>query len=322
MFEERRFRPFDVDKRVERFLRETRLVVAGNADVFIELNQTRTVTESDLISGHFAVEFARDEASFVEIHDDLKAGISAWEDSKEIGLIVVASSGYLKLAHVLCLVPVDELTRQVELRGETVAEPFQATYHGCDIDVSLVLLNECVPRPLEPWRKGTWLTRGKFGLRTSIDGFGYVILPLTDEVREGLKLPATCLRYIDIPLSPLDMTTAVGTNVDVYVDADLLARIEKESSRPWAVAFTDQLALDFLTAIVLRAVSTPDLKTVEWDEVSGTLLGSVIELVAKTSDAATLQQYLEELRDEPNRFIANIEGALDMRANAKRLQVN
>lgn len=318
MFEERRFRPFDVDRRVEGFFRECRLLVAGNPDVYVDADQVRTVTESELRSGGFFLELTRDEVSFAELIDGFRSGLREWRDAKSVGLVVVASSSYLKLAEIILMAPIDEVQRVIDLTTVPVAEPFHATTHGCDLDASLVLLRDGSPEPLEPWRRGTWLARTRFGLRTAIEGFGYAIQPLTDDVREELALPSKCLRFVDVRGSVLD----AGGGVDVFVDADLLARLEKESSRPWAIAFTDQLVLDFLTAVVINAMAADELESRTWDDIAGTLLGKTIELVARTSDAATLATYLGDLRSEPSRFIAKIEGTLDMRANARRIPVS
>ena len=169
MFEERRFRPFDVDRRVESFFRDARLLVAGNPDVFVDLNETATVTESDLTSCNFVLEIARDDTSFVELMGGLSAGMEAWDDAKSVALVAVASSSYLKLAEVTRIVPVEELARTIDFSDGPVAEPFLATFHGCDVDVFLVLLEESEQSVAEPWRKGTWLSRGRFGLRTSVE---------------------------------------------------------------------------------------------------------------------------------------------------------
>jgi hypothetical protein len=321
MYEERPFRPFDIDARVEGFFRDARLLVAGNLDVFVEAGQSRTVTEPELTSGNFQLELARDGRAFDQLMDELRSGIEPWGDPRSIGLLIIASSSYLKLAQIVICESIDEVSRLVDLGTDPVADPFLATHHGCDIEVSLVLLEQAAMSDFEPWRKGTWLARSKFGLRTSIEGFGYLLHPLTDEERVRMSLPSGCLRYVDVPVSPLDESAGAGGSVNVYVDADLLVRLEKESSRPWAIAFTDQLALDFLMAIVLRASAVPEFREVEWGQVSGSLLGSVIEAVAKTSDAETLEHYLYRLQEDPNRFVAMIEGMLDMRANSKRMQV-
>ncbi len=321
MLEERSFRPFDVADGVTGFFHEARLLVAGNSAVAIQPGQQRTVTESELVSGHFVLELAPGHDAFQQLIGVARAELGDIQRDAAVGLVVIAGSPYLKLAEVIHTSLLDELERSIDLRDGPIAEPFHATRHGCDINAYLALLTERRERPFEPWRKGTWLARGSFGLRTNVDGFGYAIHPLTDEKRQQLLLPNKVLRYVNIELSPLDIEAGAGGDVDVYVDADLLARLERESSKPWAIAFTDQLALDFLSAIVLRAVATPQLRDMDWDAVAGTLLGSVIELVARTGDETVLQQYLNGLKANPTRFTALLENRLDMRANAKRLQV-
>jgi hypothetical protein len=319
MQEERRFRPFDTPDTLMGFLRDARLLVAGSADVFVEAGEQRTITESELAAGNFSLELARTDAGFEELMAAFVNAPAAWDPPAMMGVVVVAYSRYLKLAEVLNIVPMADLERVTTLGGDSSAKPFQAPHHGCDLSVYIALLEERPRRSFEPWRKGTWLARTSFDLRTAIDGIGYALLPLTDEVRAEHRLLSGTLRYIHVPLSPLEVDAGSAGDVVVYLDTDLLVRLERESSRPWAIAFTDQLVLDFLTAVIFKAVSSSQFTDAVWGEVSGSLLGDVMGLVARTSNEVILETHLDLLRDSPNKYISMIEDSIGMRKNAKRL---
>lgn len=278
------------------------------------------MSDAELRSGAFTLELSRDQASFDALLESAKYAASQAEIDP-VGLAVIVSSSYLKIADVLIVQPLGEVQRTTALTHGTPARPFGSVFHGCDVEAFLVLLEELDEAMLRPWRTATWLSRARFELRTGRDGAGFNVLPLTDELRSRLGLGKKTLRYVDLPLSPLELSFASAVNL--YVDGDLLARLHKEMSKNWAIAFSDQLAVDVLAAIALRALADPQIHDADWSTVSETLLGAVILMVEGNTagdDAATRrQELLEMLRYQPNRFIALIEGAVEMRDATKRI---
>ena len=57
--------------------------------------------------------------------------------------------------------------------------------------------------------------------------------------------------------------------MNLYVDSDLLARLNREMSKEWAIAFSDQLAVDVLSAIAHRSLADPGIHTAEWTDGGG-----------------------------------------------------
>ena len=313
--ERKTFRPFDVPGPLESFLDEARLRI-GDSPEIIEPGARRRVDPPELRTRDFTLELTEDDASFGEaINAAVEAATVYGEDALEF--VVVVSSAYLKLWDIVVRTPLGDLERTFRLR-DSEARGFDAVHHGCDVEASLVLKEEIEQELLRPWRKGTWLSRATFGLRTGLDGLGFTILPLTDEKRTELSLPSKTLRYAVIEESPLE-AASVAT-VTLYVDAELLAHLNKTPRKPWARAFTDQLAVDVLTAVAMRAVADPNIQDASWDAVEDKLMGSLLMMVGGRPNGRTKEHYealLDMLRSNPLDFLTRIEGALEMRDSGK-----
>jgi hypothetical protein len=317
----RKFRPYDIPVGVSQFLDDAELVIGDDETIFVAAGNRRLVSDQELRSGAFSLSLARDEAAFEEL---LERTIASAGDAAEVmGLAVVATSSYLKLADVLVDRSLRELDRLIPLTNGTPARSFRAIVHGCDVEVGLVLREDLGEAPLKAWRKATWLSRARFELRTGLDGAGFNVLPLDDERRAELHLPRKTLRYVALEESPLELSAAAAVNL--YVDSELLARLNREMSKGWAVAFSDQLAVDVLTAIANRALADPNLDATDWTGAEDTLLGAVIAMVDGNSGGTESevtrrrQDLLDTLRSHPARFVALIEGAVEMRDNVKRI---
>ena len=313
--ERKTFRPFDVPAAIESFLAEARLRIADSPEV-VEPGTRRRVDPAELRLRDFRLELAENDASFGEAIDAVVEASAVYgEDAVEF--VVVVSSAYLKLSDVVVRKPLIDVERSLTLTDGD-ARGFGAIHHGCDVEAFLVLKNEIDQQPLQPWRKGTWLSRATFGLRTGLDGLGFTILPLTDEKRTELSLPSKTLRYVVIEESPLQ-ASSVAT-VTLYVDEELLAHLNKTPRTSWARAFTDQLAVDVLAAVAMSALADPNMKEVSWEAVDGTLMGSLLMMVGGRPDGSAKEHYealLDVLRANPLDFLARIEGALEMRDSGR-----
>lgn len=322
--ERRTYRPFDVPVAIERFLDDARLLVDGDEDVYVEGSSRRVVGDTELRSGAFTLALGRDDAALTERLDQaLAAADDHLHGADSVELVVVVTSGYLKLADIAIRRPLADVERLMALTNGAPARAFRSIFHGCDVEAALVLATTLDESPLHPWRRGTWLSRTRFELRTGLDGAGFNVLPLTDDLRTEHHLPRKTLRYVDLTISPLEL--AATSAVNLYVDSDLLARLKREPSKNWAVAFSDQLAVDVLSAIAIRAVADPEIHDKEWTEVADTLLGSLITMIDgntggdEAETARRRQDHLDQLRNHPNRFLALIEGAVEMRDTGKRI---
>jgi hypothetical protein len=317
----RKFRPYDIPVGISRFFDDAELVIGNDETIFVAAGNRRVVSDHELRSGSFSLSLARDDAAFEEL---VQRAIEAAGDTVDsVGLAVVATSAYLKLADVLVDRPLREIDRITPLTDGAAARSFHAVVHGCDVEAGLVLRNDLDDAPLRPWRKATWLSRARFELRTGLDGAGFNVLPLDDERRAELHLPKKTLRYVALEESPLELAAAAAVNL--YVDSDLLARLNREMSKGWAVAFSDQLAVDVLSAIANRALVDTNIDEADWTQIEESLLGAVIAMVdgnaggSESEVTRRRQDLLDTLRSHPTRFLALIEGAVEMRDNVKRI---
>jgi hypothetical protein len=321
--ERRKFRPYELPVALGHFLDESRLLVGNDEGIYVEPFGRRVVSDTELRAGAFSLALAPNTEAYAELLDQAVAVASEEFGAETVGLVVVVSSSYLKLAEVVLRRPLVDVARVMPLTNGVPARPFGAVFHGCDVEAALVLLDDLDEGPLKPSRKGTWFSRARFELRTGLDGSGFNVLPLTDEIRAELHLHRKTLRYVDLGVSPIELSASSAVNL--YVDSDLLARLNREMSKSWAVAFSDQLAVDVLSAIALRAVADPSIHDKEWSEVEESLLGALITMVDGNTggdEAETTrrrQDLLEELRTRPTRFLALVEGAVEMRDNTRRL---
>jgi hypothetical protein len=313
--ERRTFRPFDVPAELSSFLALSRLR-AGETSDYVDAGSQRLVDVAELRACDFTLEVTHDDAPFDAARE---AAVAAAHDNygeNTVEYVVLVSSSYLKLADVALRVPLAEAPR-ISLLADCGARAFNSIHHGCDIDAFLVLGERLEHQPLRPWRRGTWLSRATFRLRTELEGVGFTILPLTDEKRTELQLPTKTLRYVALDESPLE-APSIAT-VTLYVDADLLAHLNKTPRKSWAKAFTDQLAVDVLNAVAMRAVADPQIQEATWESLEDKLLGSLLMMVGgKTQGEAEKRanELLDILRANPTAFLARIEGALEMRDSA------
>lgn len=321
--ERRKLRPFDVPPALGQFLDKVQLVVGEDEGVFVEASGRRVVSDGELRSGRFALSLERDALAFGDLLTRATTAASEEYGEGAVGLVVVVASGYLKIAEIAVRCPLEDIGRVVSLTEGAPVRAFNSIFHGCDIDAALVLMDDLEEHILRPWRKGTWLSRARFELRTGLDGAGFNVLPLTDDLRSELRVDKKTLRFVDLGETPLEMPAT--SSVTLYVDSDLLARLNREMSKGWAIAFSDQLAIDVLSAIAIRSVADTNIHDKEWTEIEETLLGSLIAMVdarnsgSDTEIAKRRTELLEELRNQPNRFLARIEGVVEMRDNGKRL---
>jgi len=306
---------------VERFLGDARLIIGDDRDDPVDPFTRRAVDTADLTAGRFSLEIASDDTAFADSFELARDSCTDAYGEDAVELVVVVTSAYLKLADVTTRMPLAEVERMVQVGRDGRAAAFRAINHGCDVEAFLLLRKSIDEQPLSPWRKATWLSRVRFELRTGLEGVGFNILPLTDAERALHRLPDQALRYVALEESPLEANST--TVVNLYVDSDLLSRLRREPRKSWAKAFTDQLAVDVLTAIATRALADPAIHESEWSSVEDSLLGALIVMVGgkppddEAEARSQRQTLLEQLRDNPHRFGALIEATVDMRDSAR-----
>ena len=197
----------------------------------------------------------------------------------------------------------------------------RAPHGGADLRVYFCLNKHLHPRPLSPWRKGTWLGQQEYRVRSDLSGSGFVPIRMTDDDREHLGIPKDTARFVTLDDGdPFDIDPPTDI-VKLYVDGDLLDRLAVATSTPVGKHIQRQLFLDATSAIVFAAhrrfAEDPGLGTQHVDDFRGSLVHKLTEVVAsKGMDSASRDQRQTEfcrLRDTPTAFLAQIEAKTGMR---------
>jgi hypothetical protein len=243
-----------------------------------------------------------------------RAAESAGLASDDLVFVVLVTSPRLRLAEVVETVALGDAERFIDgvslTSGPDRPDPMRAPFGGCSVSVALCLdaaLDASVP--LRPWRRGTWLARSEFRLSTSEGTTGFTPIPLSDEDRKRMGLPAGTVRYVEID-SPLVDSTEAG-DLRLWVDEDLLALLAKYPTTAAAMNLQRQLFLDAVQAILLRAVQDDSFNDLGESELEGTLLGRVLVAAGGSSSKGAKQGDLSEplqlLKANPAMVLARIE---------------
>ncbi len=273
-------------------------------DVFLRSN-VMLIVASDAAAISGALKAAEGDLAELELEVD------------DLAFAVVLSSGYLKIAEFRHPMPLSELAScgpQFLLSGPPRPHALRSPRAGCQIEVFIHLATERPRRPLRPWRYGTWISSARFGLVTEHAFTGFTPKPLTPEKKVELGLPPKAVRYITLGgASPLD-EGVTEDSVEVWFDADLLAKMSANPKSKPSVALQRQLFLDAIATVVAESRVIEDFDQQTWPDVQDSLLGRVVALVAPSHSnedarAAACANYLEMIRSAPARFLAFAEEA-------------
>ena len=260
------------------------------------------------------IHWTPDDESFEAFRKALAEGAAVEGlDRSALALLVIAATPYLKITNVVhqaSCANLDAMVRVVPLTEPDRPEALCAPHHGATVDVFLLLARALNPRPLRPWRRGTWLARETFRIATEQAQRLFHPKPLDDETRKQFGLPRKTMRYVRMddvdPLEPYD-----GGALDLYVDRELLDDLSARSRSPVSQAMQLQLAQDVIAAIVYASTARgSDLKSRTWTDLGDSLLARVLRIAAKAGP--THEQLLREVTADPARVIAHAEAALDV----------
>ena len=250
-------------------------------------------------------EFEDFKVALVQGASDLGVDLSA------LGLLAVASTSYVRRSQVVHRCPLtdlDSLDRVTEVTAGERPVALRTGFHGAAVEVYLLLLRELEKRPLRPWRKATWISRAKFTIDVEKGAVLFRPIPLDDNERARLDLPAGTVRYVD--LEDHDVLEPFGESEPprFYIDADLLRQLGARQASPIALAFQAQLAQDFMTAVVHRAAGETDVETRSWEDVEDSLLGRVLRFAAGAGASRDDKQLLlKQVSENPERMLARTE---------------
>lgn len=247
-------------------------------------------------------------------------------DTADIDLLVLLVAPRLRFVDTIFrrdLASTDGLPRHIPVAGPERPRALRAPHGGADLRVYFCLNKTLKPRPVHPWRRGTWLGQQQFRIRSELAGAGFVPIRLTAEDRAHLGLPRDTVRFATLDdADPFDPEPGTDT-VKLYVDGELLDRLAVAAGTPAGRQIQRQLFLDAAAAISFAAQrrfrEEPALGDQHVDDFRGSLVHKLTELIAgKGTDSATQdrrQVEFQRLRDTPTVFIAQIEAKTGIRSD-------
>jgi len=318
--EHREMRPFESVSLLDGFVESTRLLIG---DSVIEPGSTRAVDADVYLHAGVALKLADsidDVTDFISQLDTDETMRELDLSVDELELVIIATSSFLKIMDIVARYPLRELSKRslmVDVGGDPRRDSLLSPNAGCEIDTMVCLSRQKSKVALRPWRKGTWISRATFALTTEQALTGFTPRPMDAEKKTSLGIPVSTARYITLSTSPLELDTSED-DVEMWVDADLLAQMSAMPKSKGSLALQRQLFIDAVSAIVVAAMRSegdedvPTLRTCTWPDIEKSLLGRVIGAMAPPSRdeaerVANRSRYLEILRSDPARFLAYAE---------------
>lgn len=249
---------------------------------------------------------------------------AAIDELRELGLALehlefaaILSSRYLRVLEIRHRVPLAKLASsgdRLVLTGGDRPKSLRTPRSGSSIELSIHLVTERPRHPLRPWRLASWIARTAWHLTTETAFNGFTPKPLTPDKKLEFGLAKKAVRYVTLAGSPFEREVGEDA-VEVWIDADLLAKISANPTTKQADALQRQLFVDAVATVVAHARTEAELASIVWDDVKSTLLGRVIGLVCpnQSSEAARSAAgaaFLEMLKSDPARFMTFVEDAV------------
>lgn len=243
-------------------------------------------------------------------------------EAAQCELVVVASTSRLKISDVVWRSKISELGDLgpvVELATpDNRPRALQTPFGTFSVDVYVLLAEQTHPRPLRPWRKGTWLARVGFVVTTGLAEISFSPIPLDDETRARLGIPQQSVRYVQViePLNPEPPLDAL----QLFVDAELLSALAESPHTVGARAFQRQLFMDAMTALIFEANSqlNTSARAADLADLDGSLLHQVLRrtvgaqpdgLVTRDQRNA-MEALLLTIRHEPAKAVTEVETSI------------
>lgn len=244
-------------------------------------------------------------------------------EPSDIDFLITMSTPYLRLldlAHRATLDEADAICDDMSFMSAQ-ARALATPTGGCDVDLYFVLNAHRPSEPLRPSRKGTWLARTRFHLRTELGELGFIPQPLTDEIRAEKGLAKDTIRYVEIEPELL-LDEDLPASVTLFLDEHLLAILNGTPNTSAARSLQRQLFLDVIGAVLRDAPGKDGLELADLD---GSVLGRIIDAAAgagtrgEDGDAGTARREaaLADFKTRPSRFMARMEAKVEPRDDLK-----
>lgn len=233
---------------------------------------------------------------------------------EQISFTIVATSNYLKILNykIMTIPEIKDSHNSISLAQRGLKERwevFQAPRHGCRITFAAIL-NENIknPKPLTPHRKGTWLARADFQLKSEIDEtLKLLVEPLNEIERERLKLNKSVSQYIEIKEGTIDPEIENTHAPIMYLDEDLYDLALNFAKTDRSKVFQRKLVLDYITSITYNASKELTESNKTYEEINGSLVASIISGIDKNMSSEEKEMFLGLIQKEPEKFIATVE---------------
>ena len=312
--ETRDIRPFNVATSLERIFKNSKLLFG---DLECEPNSRITVEDTTTYGIRRAEIILTEELHFEDFKRTLANGASSSGINHSLlSLLVTISTSYLKITDIVWQQPLTDLAtlpRTLNLTENERPRALQASLTGSTVDIYLMRTETAQPRPLHPWRKGTWLARARFKIETHRDISLFRPIPLDYTTRAELNLPEGTMRYVQMgdhePAEPYDNTEAPV----FYVDRELLSELNARSNSRAGAALQAQLALDFVSAVI--TASTEKVQSINtYRELEDSLIGRVVRLIVPfRSPDSDRDVIVRMINTDPAKAIAHAENAIALR---------
>lgn len=257
---------------------------------------------------------ATDDDLHHQFRQDLTEAVEGMKlDCADVEMVAVLESARLKISDIVWRASVKDLNshgRRIALaRATDRPRALQAPFGGCRAKLYVVLANENPPSPLRPFRKGTWLARCTYVISTDLGEIGFTPQELTDEIREQYGLLPDTLRFVVVE-SPLD-ENAGDDAVTVYVDTDVLARLNANTMTPGSQLIQRQLFLDAMTTAIYVASKELETTPVSYGDARESLLGRLIGRMSQSGsdvDEELAARHWRMAQKDPHLLVARLEG--------------
>lgn len=265
-----------------------------------------------------SLSWSKDETEFRRFKTELRKELQEHNIRSDAAcLVVTAYTNYLKITDVLLLQPVDKidtLQRVSSFDGADCGRALQARIHGAELTAYLVLSRDIEQKPLRPWRKGTWLARANFQIRTRVEVQLFRPIPMDKKIRADFGLPRDCVQYLYLgdhdPLRPYAESTAP----QFYVDKDLLNQLHQYGSSAVGEGLQADLARGFIESVIIDVAASDRVLDLLWDDVKNSLFGKIVAMAAgKSASVEDREQHIQLVRNDPQKLLALVESALKLR---------
>jgi hypothetical protein len=280
--------------------------------------QNLTVPAASFRADPVVIRTAVDAEAATKALDQLREAASALGiEPTQLEVVVIASNPYLRIVDVVhrrSLADDAALPETLTLKAADGIRALCTPAGGCDITAYFCLADELEPAPLRPHRRGTWLGKVQFALRTELGELGVTPRPLTPEARREHGLDQDAVRLVVVDEEAL-LSDQINDIVELYVDEALLGHLTMAADSAASRAFQRQLAVDVLATIVWATHRLPDIAQLTVAELEGTVVGRLVDAATGQRDKKESNELYQQrrehqlalLKEHPEVFIANLE---------------